>query len=89
MTPTELESHLMPIALAVAEPMTLSPQCEQDLRRLIRKSAAHVTPQSLGHAVQNVKRLILEMRRRAENQTLQERTLSEALGLLCPLFPFC
>jgi hypothetical protein len=89
MTPTELENLLWPEAQATAGNMQFAPECELELRQLIRNSATSVTPETLDDAIQNLRTLVSDMHSRAQNGILQEWTLREALASLCPLFPFC
>jgi hypothetical protein len=79
--------------------LPIEPDCERHLLQLIHKAALRVEadgfasdPPKLLEAETNFIKLLTEMTRQAGAQSLNalhESILSEALHLLCPIWPFC
>jgi hypothetical protein len=75
----------------------IDPPCEHDLDQLVSTAGAQLDSQraaveQVDEAAANLGKLIDAMADEARTQgstTMQEWSLRNALGRLCPLFPFC
>jgi hypothetical protein len=81
-------------ASLAATGLGIEPGCADTLDKLVNKGATRLDEQQgdLNQAIANLKRLIDTMAKEARTRgaaTMHGWSLSNALGRLCPLFPFC
>lgn len=97
----QVESRLLTAAAGTAMRLSyrIEDDCEQALRDAVRRGASFILgrglvmdPTAIGRAYGSTIMLVETMVQVAKERgelTLHEHTVPEALGRLCPIFPFC
>lgn len=95
----QIEQRLLASAKKAAGGFGFAPDCWQHVSELARRGAKGI--EAAGHldhepniyiAVVNISRFVKEMKKEAHRLNLSEmheNTFTQALGNLCPLWPFC
>lgn len=95
----QIEQRLLASAKKAAGGFGFAPDCWQHVLELARRGAKEIeAAEHLDHepiiyiAVVNISRFVKEMKKEARRLNLSEmheNTFAQALGNLCPLWPFC